>query len=101
MRPAGRQDHEGVVVRRVRPARRKPREPPLAVVEVGSILIPTCAGRPATRNSDRTRGGMDALHEQPVARMTDRGQSTALSNALVEGKNANVVRKWFGHDHIP
>ena len=22
-------------------------------------------------------------------------------NALVEGKNANVVRKWFGHDHIP
>ena len=28
-------------------------------------------------------------------------QSTALSNGLVEGKNANVVRKWFGHDHIP
>ena len=22
-------------------------------------------------------------------------------NALVEGKNASVVRKWFGHDHIP
>ena len=44
---------------------------------------------------------MDALHEQPVARMTDRGQSTALSNALVEGKNASVVRKWLGHDHIP
>ena len=40
---------------------------------------------------------MDALHEQPVARMTDRGQS----NALVEGKNTNVVRKGFGHDHIP
>ena len=24
-----------------------------------------------------------------------------LYNALVEGKNAHVVRKWFGHDHIP
>ena len=23
------------------------------------------------------------------------------TTALVEGKNANVVRKWFGHDHIP
>ena len=23
------------------------------------------------------------------------------NNALVEGKNAHVVRKWFGHDHIP
>jgi len=22
-------------------------------------------------------------------------------NALVEGKNAHVVRKYFGHDHIP
>ena len=22
-------------------------------------------------------------------------------NALVEGKNAHVVRKWFGHEHIP
>ena len=22
-------------------------------------------------------------------------------NALVEGKNASVVRKWLGHDHIP
>ena len=23
------------------------------------------------------------------------------NNALVEGKNASVVRKWLGHDHIP
>ena len=23
------------------------------------------------------------------------------NNALVEGKNAHVVRKWFGHEHIP
>ena len=23
------------------------------------------------------------------------------NNALVEGRNARVVRKWFGHDHIP
>ena len=23
------------------------------------------------------------------------------NNAMAEGKNAHVVRKWFGHDHIP
>ncbi len=40
MRPTGRQDHERVVVRRVRPAHGEPREPPFAVVEVDSILSP-------------------------------------------------------------
>ena len=36
-----------------------------------------------------------------VERFTKSRAWHSNDNALVEGKNANVVRKWFGHDHIP
>ena len=41
------------------------------------------------------------LDKLRVARFTKSRARHSNDNALVEGKNANVVRKWFGHDHIP
>ncbi len=40
----------------------------------------------------------DKLH---VPDFTKSRARRSNDNALVEGKNASVVRKWFGHDHIP
>ena len=40
----------------------------------------------------------DTLH---IPRFTRSRARRSNDNALVEGKNAHVVRKWFGHDHIP
>ena len=40
----------------------------------------------------------DTLH---ITRFTKSRARNSNDNALVEGKNAHVVRKWFGHDHIP
>ena len=41
------------------------------------------------------------LDKLRVERFTKSRARRSNDNALVEGKNANVVRKWFGHDHIP
>ena len=41
------------------------------------------------------------LDKLRVERFTKSRARHSNDNALVEGKNANVVRKWFGHDHIP
>ena len=41
------------------------------------------------------------LDKLRVERFTKSRVRTSNDNALVEGKNANVVRRWFGHDHIP
>ena len=41
------------------------------------------------------------LDKLRVERFTKSRARNSNDNALVEGKNANVVRRWFGHDHIP
>ena len=41
------------------------------------------------------------LDKLRVERFTKSRARHSNDNALVEGRNANVVRKWFGHDHIP
>ena len=41
------------------------------------------------------------LDKLRVERFTKSRARHSNDNALVEGKNASVVRKWFGHDHIP
>ena len=41
------------------------------------------------------------LDKLRVERFTKSRPRTSNDNALVEGKNAHVVRRWFGHDHIP
>ena len=46
----------------------------------------------------RVAGLLDKLR---VERFTKSRARRSNDNALVEGKNANVVRRWFGHDHIP
>ena len=46
----------------------------------------------------RVAGLLDKLR---VERFTKSRARRSNDNALVEGKNANVVRRWFGRDHIP
>ena len=41
---------------------------------------------------------LDKLH---IPDFTKSRARRSNDNALVEGKNASVVRKWLGHDHIP
>ena len=41
------------------------------------------------------------LDKLRVERFTKSRARSSNDNALVEGKNASVVRRWFGHDHIP
>lgn len=41
------------------------------------------------------------LNKLRVGRFTKSRSGRSNDNALVEGKNAHVVRKWLGHDHIP
>ena len=41
---------------------------------------------------------LDKLHVPDFTKSRSRHSN---DNALVEGKNASVVRKWLGHDHIP
>ena len=36
-----------------------------------------------------------------VGRFTKSRARHSNDNALVEGKNANVIRNWFDHDHVP
>ena len=43
----------------------------------------------------------ELLDKLRVERFTKSRPRTSNDNALVEGKNAHVVRRWFGHDHIP
>ena len=43
----------------------------------------------------------ELLDKLRVERFTKSRARTSNDNALVEGKNAHVVRRWFGHDHIP
>ena len=43
----------------------------------------------------------ELLEKLHVGRFTKSRARRTNDNALVEGKNANVVRKWLGHDHIP
>ena len=43
----------------------------------------------------------ELLEKLRVERFTKSRARTSNDNALVEGKNASVVRRWFGHDHIP
>ena len=40
----------------------------------------------------------DKLH---IGKFTKSRARRSNDNALVEGKNAHVVRRWLGHDHIP
>jgi len=41
------------------------------------------------------------LNKLHISDFTKSRARRSNDNALVEGKNASVVRKWFGHDHIP
>ena len=41
------------------------------------------------------------LEKLRIERFTKSRPRTSNDNALVEGKNAHVVRRWLGHDHIP
>ena len=41
------------------------------------------------------------LNKMHVPDFTRSRARRSNDNALVEGKNASVVRKWLGHDHIP
>ena len=41
------------------------------------------------------------LNKLHIPKFTKSRARHSNDNALVEGKNAHVVRKWFGHDHIP
>ena len=41
------------------------------------------------------------LEKLRVGRFTKSRARHSNDNALVEGKNAHVIRRWFGHDHIP
>ena len=41
------------------------------------------------------------LNKLHIGQFTKSRARRSNDNALVEGKNASVVRKWFGHDHIP
>ena len=41
------------------------------------------------------------LNKLHIRKFTKSRARHSNDNALVEGKNAHVVRKWFGHDHIP
>ena len=41
------------------------------------------------------------LDKLRIERFTKSRPRTSSDNALVEGKNAHVVRRWLGHDHIP
>ena len=41
------------------------------------------------------------LNKLHVADFTKSRARRSNDNALVEGKNASVVRRWLGHDHIP
>ena len=43
----------------------------------------------------------ELLEKLRVERFTKSRARTSNDNALVEGKNAHIVRRWFGHDHIP
>ena len=43
----------------------------------------------------------ELLNKLHIPRFTKSRARRSNDNALVEGKNAHVVRKWFGHDHIP
>ena len=43
----------------------------------------------------------ELLEKLRVERFTKSRPRTSNDNALVEGRNAHVVRRWFGHDHIP
>ena len=66
------------------------------------------AGRPSEETEARERlegslgeRGAELLEKLRVERFTKSRARTSNDNALVEGKNASVVRRWFGHDHIP
>ena len=41
------------------------------------------------------------LNKLHIGEFTKSRARRSNDNALVEGKNGSVVRKWFGHDHIP
>ena len=41
------------------------------------------------------------LNKLHVPNFTKSRARRSNDNALVEGKNASVVRRWYGHDHIP
>ena len=41
------------------------------------------------------------LDKLRVERFTKSRARHSNDNALAEGKNANVIRRWFGHEHIP
>ena len=43
----------------------------------------------------------ELLNKLQVGQFTKSRARRSNDNALVEGKNAWVVRKWMGHDHIP
>ena len=43
----------------------------------------------------------ELLNKLHIGHFTKSRARRSNDNALVEGKNASVIRKWFGHDHIP
>ncbi len=44
---------------------------------------------------------VELLNRLRIPTFNKSGARHSNHKALVEGKNAHVVRKWFGHDHIP
>ena len=55
----------------------------------------------ADNGSEYINHRVAALLDKLRAEFTKSRARRSNDNALVEGKNASVVRKWFGHDHIP
>ncbi len=56
----------------------------------------------ADNGSEHVNHTVAAMLNKPhVPNFTRSRARHSNDNALVEGKNASVVRKWFGHDHIP
>ncbi len=56
----------------------------------------------AGNGSEHINRHVAALLNKPhVGEFTKSRARRSNDNALVEGKNGSVVRKWFGHDHIP
>ena len=55
----------------------------------------------ADNGSEYVNHRVAALLAQLHAEFTKSRPRHSNDNALAESKNASVVRKWFGHDHIP
>ena len=73
------------------------------VLEEMLVTLPfVVAGFHADNGSEYiNRTVAEMLNKLHVLDFTKSRARRSNDNALVEGKNASVVRKWLGHDHIP